>query len=236
MQGGFAMSLYAIADTHLSLTANKPMDSFPGWQNYVQRLEQNWNHLVEPKDFVVIAGDVSWAMSLNEMEEDLRFLHRLNGTKILLKGNHDYWWSTRKKIENFLLEKGFDSIFLVHNSAFQAGPDVVCGSRGWLLEPEEPADQKILAREVARLKLSVNAARQLEGEPVVFLHYPPVGPSGVCEEIVNVLRQEQISRCYYGHLHGNAARFCMKTELNGIHFSLISADYLEFCPILIDKF
>lgn len=230
------MSLFAIADTHLSLCTNKPMDAFPGWSDYVQRLEKNWNAVVSPQDFVVIAGDVSWAMDFKELAADFRFLHQLNGKKIILKGNHDYWWNTRTKMEAFIIEQGFDSIFLLHNSAFQAGSVVICGSRGWMMDGEEPSDQKILNREVLRLKLSIDAGRQLTGDPVVFLHYPPLSSGGLCQEICDLLKQEKITRCYYGHLHGYAARYSINKTVDNIHFSLISADYLGFCPILIDKF
>lgn len=230
------MSLFAIADTHLSLCANKPMDAFAGWDGYVNRLKKNWNAVVSPDDYVVIAGDISWAMDFKELEADFCFLHNLNGKKIILKGNHDFWWSTRRKIENFIEEKGFDSISIVHNSAFQAGPVVVCGSRGWMMDTAEAADQKILNREVMRVKLSIDAGRQLAGEPVVFLHYPPLGPNGVCTELFDLLKSEGITRCYYGHLHGDAARYSINQTIDGIHFALISADYLGFCPILTDKF
>lgn len=230
------MSLFAIADTHLSLNSNKPMDSFPGWENYVRRLETRWNSIVTPDDYVVIAGDISWAMNFMELEKDFQFLEHLNGKKLLLKGNHDYWWSTRKKIEDFLKEKSFTSISLVHNSACQAGPVVVCGSRGWMLDSAEAADLKILNREVQRVKMSIAAARGLQGEPIVFLHYPPVSQNGTCHEIVNLLAAEGIKRCYYGHLHGDGARYTVNQMVDGIHFSLISADYLGFCPILIEKF
>lgn len=230
------MSLFAIADTHLSLNTNKSMDCFPGWEDYVRRLRERWNAVVSPDDFVVIAGDISWAMSLEQAEADFRYLHELNGKKLILKGNHDFWWNTRKKIENFLFENGFSSIHIVHNSAFQAGPIAVCGSRGWLLDGVEEADQKILNREVQRVKTSIDAARKLEGEPVVFLHYPPVSQSEVCEELLALLKAENIKRCFYGHLHGNGARYTVKQVIDDIQFSLISADYLGFCPILIEKF
>lgn len=230
------MSLFAIADTHLSLGTNKAMDAFPGWDGYVQRLQKNWNKVVSPGDYVVIAGDISWAMNFAELEADFQFLHALNGTKILLKGNHDFWWDTRSKIEGFLAQKGFDSIHILHNSAFLAGPDVVCGSRGWMLDAQETADQKILNREVLRLQMSLAAAAQMEGRRFVFLHYPPVSAAGVCEPIVELLQKEGITRCYYGHLHGEAARYSIRQNINGIYFSLISGDYLGFCPILIDKF
>lgn len=230
------MSLFAIADTHLSFGTNKPMDSFIGWTNYVSRLEENWNNVVKSDDSVVIAGDISWAMNFDELVADFDFLHKLNGTKIILKGNHDYWWNTRTKIEAFIAAHGFDSIQILHNSACAVGTKVVCGSRGWMFDNTQESNQKILNREVMRLKLSIDAGKKLEGTPIVFLHYPPITASETCNGILALLKAEKIERCYYGHLHGASTRYAVNEVVEGIRFALISADYLEFCPILIEKF
>ena len=141
------MALYAIADLHLSLGTDKPMDVFRGWENYVSRLEQNWRALVTEDDTVVIAGDISWGMRLEETERDFTFLNSLPGKKLLLKGNHDYWWSTRNKIETYFAEHGFDTLELVFNSAARVGDITVCGTRGWLYNAETAEDRKIVARE-----------------------------------------------------------------------------------------
>lgn len=228
------MSLYAIADLHLSLGTDKPMDSFPGWNRYVSRLEENWRRLVEPEDTVVIAGDISWGMTLKQAAADFAFLHQLPGRKLLLKGNHDYWWTTRKKMDDFLAEEGFSSLQIVHNDAAAVdGRLAVCGTRGWFYDAEADADKKVLAREVGRLNASINAARQTGLEPVVFLHYPPVYGGAVCEEMIEALRGQGIGRCYYGHIHGAAARKAVRGKWNDLWLELIAADALSFVPLRV---
>ncbi len=227
------MSLFAIADTHLSLGTDKPMDVFQGWDNYMERLEKNWRALVSPEDTVVIAGDVSWAMGLPQTETDFSFLHSLPGTKLLFKGNHDYWWTTRRKMDDYLAEKGFHTLRIVHNSAEIVGDYAVCGTRGWFYDAEEDADRKVLFREVGRLKLSIDAAQKTGKEPVVFLHYPPVMGDAECPEIMDVLRERGIRRCYYGHIHGPAARKTPVRTVDGITLQLVSCDAVGFMPVLV---
>ena len=201
------MSLFVIADLHLSFGCNKPMDVFPGWKDYTQRLEQNWRSLVKESDTVVIAGDISWAMKLEETEQDFAFIHRLPGQKILMKGNHDYWWSTKSKIERFLQEKGFTSMKVLHNNAYIVENVAVCGTRGWLYNSETEEDIKIVNREVGRLVASLDdAVRQdAHAQPIVFLHYPPVYGNMACAGILDVLETRHIEQCYFGHIHGNQA-------------------------------
>lgn len=229
------MSVFAIADLHLSLGTDKPMDIFNGWNNYVERLEKNWRAIVKPTDTVVIIGDISWAMRLDEAEADFRFIHNLPGRKLILKGNHDYWWITRKKIEDFLKLKGFDSIEIVFNSAALAENIAVCGTRGWFYDcGASEADLKVLNREVGRLNASIDAAMKLDGEPIAFIHYPPVYADFECDEIMQTLIQRGIKKCYYGHIHGTAAgKKAVTGEYKGIKFTLVSCDYTEFFPVLI---
>ncbi|MBQ2668492.1 MAG: metallophosphoesterase [Clostridia bacterium] len=228
------MALYAIADLHLSLGADKPMDVFRGWENYVERLEKNWRNLVTDEDTVVIAGDVSWGMKLEETEKDFAFLHSLPGKKLLLKGNHDYWWSTRNKIDGYLKEKGFDSLEIVFNSAVRVGEITVCGTRGWLYNAETPEDRKIVARENGRLVTSIKAAQALGGTPVVFLHYPPVYDTAECTELLNTMLEYGIKDCYFGHIHGDhAAKKAPIGEYKGIRMHLVSCDYIRFMPKLV---
>lgn len=202
------MSLFVLSDTHLSLNANKSMTVFRGWEDYVARLEKNWRALVSPKDTVVIAGDVSWAMSLEETRADFAFLQSLPGQKLLFKGNHDYWWCTRRKMDAFLQENGFDTLQVVHNDARAVeNRFAVCGTRGWFYDDAEANNAKLLQREAGRLRLSLDAARQTGLEPVVFLHYPPVFDGRVvCEELLDVMRNADVRRCYYGHIHGSGIR------------------------------
>ncbi|MBR1812079.1 MAG: metallophosphoesterase [Clostridia bacterium] len=222
------MSVFVIADTHLSFAANKPMDIFPGWQNYVSRLENNWNRLVTSADTVVIPGDISWGMTLTEAAPDLQFLHKLNGKKILLKGNHDYWWTSMKKLADMKAQNGLDSISFVYNNAAAAENIAVCGTRGWM--PDAGDDDKVLRREAGRLRASLEAAKQTGLEPVVFLHYPPIYDNSVCEEIYNILLEYKIRRCYFGHLHYERTGKFRRVERDGIVFSLVSADSLDFTP------
>lgn len=229
------MSVYAIGDTHLSFSTPKPMDIFKGWDDYAQRLENNWQRLITNEDTVVINGDISWAMGLEQAEKDLEFLNNLNGTKIILKGNHDYWWNTITKMEKFCKEKGFDTIKFLHNNAYKVGEISIAGTRGWFFDAEKDNVDKVMARECARLRRSIDDARKLGGEVVVFLHYPPVSTVKVCEPIVNVLKENDIKRCYYGHLHGGAINGAINEVYDGVNFQLVSADYLQFCPLFINK-
>lgn len=228
------MAVYTIADLHLSLDGKKPMDVFPGWNDYVSRLTKNWNALVTPQDTVVIAGDISWAMKLEDADLDFAYLDRLPGKKLLLKGNHDYWWSTRKKIEAYLTNRGFSTLSIVHNSAVPVGEIAVCGTRGWLYNAETPEDQKIVNREVGRLTTSLREAELLGLRPVVFLHYPPLYDDQRCEEILNVLKEWNIRDCYFGHIHGSqAAKRAVVGEYSGIKMHLISCDTVQFTPVLV---
>ena len=228
------MAVYTIADLHLSLDGKKPMDVFPGWNDYVSRLTKNWNALVTPQDTVVIAGDISWAMKLEDADLDFAYLDRLPGKKLLLKGNHDYWWSTRKKIETYLTDRGFSTLSIVHNSAVPVGEIAVCGTRGWLYNAETLEDQKIVNREVGRLTTSLREAESLGLRPVVFLHYPPLYDDQRCEEILNVLKEWNIRDCYFGHIHGSqAAKRAVVGEYSGIKMHLISCDTVQFTPVLV---
>lgn len=225
------MSLFAIADTHLSFGTDKPMDSFIGWNDYVSRLEKNWNSVVSSKDTVVIAGDISWAMNFDELKADFDFINSLNGEKIILKGNHDYWWNTANKMNKFIAENNFDKIKILHNNSYNVDGISVCGSRGWMFESEEAHDEKILNREVNRLKMSLDSAEC--DEKIVFLHYPPITTYCKCDEILNLLNEYGIKKCFFGHLHGVAAKLAVDDNVNGIDFKLISCDRLGFTPKLV---
>ena len=226
------MAIYTIGDLHLSLGCEKPMDIFPGWQGYMEKLEHHWNTLVRPEDTVVLAGDTSWAMKLEDTAEDFSFMHRLPGQKLLLKGNHDYWWTTVKKMERFLQEKGFDSLHILHNNSILAEGLAVCGTRSWMFDVGEPHDEKVMNRELGRLRTSLEAAPE-GAERVAFLHYPPVYPNANAQQVIDLLKEYNVKRCFYGHLHGNAIRFAVQGMVDGIEYRLISADALAFCPYKI---
>ena len=224
------MSLFTISDLHLSLSADKSMTVFRGWENYTERIKSNWLRLVKENDTVVIPGDFSWGLKLSETLEDFKFLESLPGKKILLKGNHDLWWSTVKKVNEFFKENNITSVELLFNNAFKIENRVLCGTRGWFYEQSE--DDKIRKREVGRLILSLNAAENLGGEKVVFLHYPPVYGDYVCNDIIAVLKQFNIKTVYHGHIHGSGFNNCI-SEYEGIKFKLISADCIDFTPFFI---
>ncbi len=229
------MSLFTIADLHLSLNGEKPMDVFRGWQNYVQRLEENWRRVVKEGDTVVVAGDISWAMKLEDTLQDFQFLHSLPGEKILLKGNHDYWWSTRSKIDQFLAANGFSDMKVLFNCAYLAEGKVLCGTRGWLYNSETAEDRKIVAREAGRLSMSLAEGKKLGDNLVAFLHYPPVYDNMECREILELLAENNIRHCYFGHIHGQyAAQKALVGEYKGVKMHLISADYVQFCPVRVE--
>lgn len=225
------MALFAIADTHLSLSTDKSMNVFSGWDDYVERLENHWRELITDDDTVVIAGDISWGMNLEQAKQDFAFLDTLPGKKLILKGNHDYWWTTRRKMDRFFEENGWDTLRIVHNDCVVVDEYAVCGTRGWFFDAEEDADKLVLMREAGRLRTSIRAAKETGKKPIVFLHYPPRYADQICEEILDVLHEERITHCYYGHIHSNGIRLAVQGEVEGIHYRLISADALRFCPI-----
>lgn len=224
--------IYAIGDLHLALSTDKPMDIFGGWDGYMERLEQNWRQTITAADTVVIAGDVSWAMKLPDTEADFRFLESLPGHKLLMKGNHDYWWSTRSKMERYFTESGLNSLEILHNSAVTVEKYALCGSRGWMFENGAPHDRKIVEREAGRIALSLAAAPP-DSERLLFLHYPPAFGGQSIPEFFDVMEQYGVKRCYYGHLHGSATRDATQGYCNGVELRLISADHLKFTPLPI---
>ena len=226
------MSLYVLGDPHLSFGVDKPMDIFQGWGNYVERLEKNWKEIISDEDTVVLAGDISWGMNLNEALDDFRFIDSLPGRKIMLKGNHDYWWDTKTKIERFFAQNDITTISVLFNNAYRVGDIAICGTRGWFYDAKDSQDTKVINREAGRLRISIEAAKQLGGEIVVFLHYPPVFAGRECPEMMNVLFEYDIKKCYYGHLHGKkTASLATVGNYKGIEFKLIACDYTQCKPI-----
>lgn len=223
------MALYAIGDLHLSLTANKSMEVFgEAWHNYVNRIEASLSALTA-EDTLLLAGDTSWGIDMAEAEADFRFLDRFPAKKLLLKGNHDYWWSTVNKMNGFFAEKGMNSFDFLHNNCHFYGDYALCGTRGWFQEEnQKPPDAKVLNREVMRLETSLRAAGE---RPILcFLHYPPLYQGYECPEILALLKKYRVRSCFYGHLHGPVIRRRFEGGRDGTSFSLISADYLGFVP------
>lgn len=229
------MAIYAMSDFHLSLGTDKPMDVFKGWDNYMDRIQANCMEVLTDEDTLVIGGDISWGMKIEDCLLDFQFIENLPGQKILLKGNHDYFWSTRSKMERFFKEQGFHSMKILHNNAIEVEGFAFCGTRGWVQDGSEPADQKVIQREVGRLQMSIKEAKKMELPILCFLHYPPVFHGTECEEIMNVLLEEEIPNCFYGHIHGSAQRFIVEGPYKGIELKLVSADYLHFKPFLLEN-
>ena len=225
------MSLFVIGDTHLSLGTDKPMDVFGGWQDYVNRLSSNWQKVVKNEDMVVIAGDISWAMTLDNCFADFSFLHSLPGKKILLKGNHDYWWTSMKKMNEYCEKNGFSSINFLHNNCFFYGDYALCGSRSWFFDVSEPQDDKVMRREIGRLKASFEAAGD---KPIIaFLHYPPIYGSEKAHQVLELIEQYNVKKVFYGHLHGKTISYAFNGVFDGVEYKLISADSVDFCPYYI---
>lgn len=224
------MALFVLGDTHLSLGGNKPMDVFGGaWVDYVDKLKAGFQ-VIQETDTVVLCGDISWGMSLQEAKPDFQFLQELlPGRKILLKGNHDYWWETVSKMTRFFEAEGLENFEFLHNNCLCYGDVALCGTRGWFLDVEKgPHNEKMLRREVMRLEASLKAAG--DREKICFLHYPPLYQGYHCQEITALLTQYQVPRCYYGHLHGRSTRAAFEGDYQGTAFALVSADHLHFTP------
>ncbi len=228
------MALFALGDTHLSLGTDKPMDIFRGWQDYTRRLEQNWRAVVSDNDTIVLCGDISWAMKLENTYNDFSFIHSLPGKKIILKGNHDYWWMTKKKMDNFIEANNFSSISILFNNCFVYDNLVLCGTRGWSYDCPA-SEQLVLLREAGRLRMSLTEGAKTGLESVVFLHYPPLYGDYRCDEIMEVLHEFGVKRCVYGHLHGAAHQKACIGTFEGISMKLVSADYCGFMPVLLDN-
>ena len=227
------MALYTIGDLHLSLGGDKPMDKFGEiWRDHPQKLIEGFQ-IVGKDDLTVLCGDLSWAMSLSAAEEDFRFIHELPGRKLIMKGNHDYWWSTATKAYKFFAEKGFDSIEILHNNAYIYEDFALCGTRGWFFEEDHGTehDRKMMLREVQRLEASLKAGG--EREKIVFLHYPPVFQNYRCEEILSLLQKYRVKQCYYGHIHGKGCPLAYNGWIGCTKFRLVSADWVKFHPVEI---
>lgn len=229
------MALYAISDLHLPIGVDKPMDIFGSkWKNYVGRLEENWKNIVTDNDAVVINGDISWAMYLDESIPDFAFIDSLPGRKIISKGNHDYWWTTMSKLNKFLEENKFNSIEFMQNNAIMYKNIAICGTRGWSYLGNGEAgedDKKIYERELGRLELSINDAKRYNPERIiVFFHFPPINTDLMETGFSKILKENGIDLCLYGHLHNAIRQNIVEGEHDGIKYMLVSCDYRDFMP------
>ncbi len=235
------MSLFSIADLHLSLASPKPMDIFGArWTDHTEKIEKRWRAVINGDDTVVVPGDISWAIDLAGALPDLKFIDSLPGTKILGKGNHDYWWSTAAKIGNLFEAEGITTIRLLQNNAYECDDYIIAGTRGWYvddkLQQTETADyEKIVARENIRLRLSLEAADKLRAETgkeiLVYFHFPPAFRDFRCNEFIKTMKEFGIKSCYYGHIHGNYL-IPRTTVTDGISMTIVAADYLNFIPMI----
>ncbi|MEG2053590.1 MAG: metallophosphoesterase [Oscillospiraceae bacterium] len=225
------MAIYTIADLHLSLGTDKPMDIFPGWENHAMRIKNNWEKTVKENDTVVIPGDISWAMKIENCLQDFLFIEKLPGKKIILKGNHDYWWTTMRKMDTFLENNNIKSISFLLNNSYIVENVAICGTRSWLFDVGEAHDLKVMNRELMRLRASLNAAG--DSEKIVFLHYPPIYYNAKSEEVIEILKEYNIKQCFYGHLHAASINYAIQGNVDGIKYKLISADALRFMPFKI---
>ena len=235
------MSIYTIGDLHLSFHENKPMDIFgENWKGHEEKIKQDWINKVKEKDLVILPGDFSWSTYLKDTYDDFKYLNSLPGKKLLLKGNHDYWWTTLKSMRKFLKENDFQNIDFIFNNAYEFENYIFAGTRGWSQTEEE--NERFLNRETQRLELSLKQAKEIQEkrlqeenikkEIIVFMHYPPITNKQIeaneTTSFVRIMKEYGVNRCYYGHLHGIAIKEAVEREYLGIKFKLVSADGLDF--------
>lgn len=227
------MALYAIGDLHLCLGAPKPMDIFGGaWVGYMDKLKEGMS-VIGPEDTTVLLGDLSWALDLQEANADFSWINDIPGKKIILKGNHDYWWSTAAKFQKFCEENSFSDMHLMNNNHYDYESWAICGTRGWFFEEERSSDhdEKVFRRELMRLEASLKSAG--EKTKLVFLHYPPKYKGYECQEIIALLKKYDVRQCFFGHLHGASHGLAMEGLWDGIDYRLVAADKLNFKPLLV---
>ena len=224
------MALYAIGDLHLCLGAPKPMDIFGGaWVGYMDKLKEGLSVVTE-EDTLVLLGDLSWSLDLANAKADFAWINEIPGRKIILKGNHDYWWSTAAKFYKFCDEHGFSNMHILNNNCYEYDGWAICGTRGWIFEEERSGqhDEKVFRRELIRLEASLKAAGEMK--KMVFLHYPPRYKGYECREILDLLEKYEVRMCYYGHLHGGSHKLAMEGPWDGVEFRLVASDYTGFKP------
>ncbi len=223
------MSIYAISDLHLSYNTDKPMDIF-GWKDYENKIKENWNSKIKENDLVILGGDFSWSMDLEDTYKDFEFIHNLPGNKILIKGNHDYWWGTLTKMKKYINKIGFNDINFLYNNSYEFEGKSICGTRGWNFSDLQEEDEKIYNREIQRLRLSLEDAVKKYGnekEIIVCLHYPPLKTNEI-SDFVRIMEEYNVTKCIYGHLHGPAHKFVVEKDIDNIQYIMTSCDYTNF--------
>ena len=229
------MSIYVIGDLHLSFNTQKPMDIFgENWTGHEEKIKRDWLQKVKDEDLVVLPGDFSWETYLENTKKDFEYLNSLPGKKILLKGNHDYWWTTITSMRKFLKENNFENIGFLYNNSYEFENKILCGTRGWSITDEE-TNEKLINRELIRLELSLQDGVNKYGtdkEIIVFMHYPPITKAKIITgqeaKFVEMMRKYKVKRCFYGHLHGTSIADAVEGNIEGIELKLVSADGLDF--------
>ena len=233
------MAIFAISDLHLSLGGDKPMDIFGSkWDDHIEKMKSRWNSIITENDIVVIPGDISWATYIDDAVCDFDYINNLNGNKLILKGNHDYWWTTQNKMNLFLEKNSFNTIKILQNSAYLYDGTAICGTRGWTIPSAESngEDRKIFEREKQRLILSLESAKALNpNRIIVAMHYPPMDKNNINYDLLNIMKEYKVSECVFGHLHAAAHANAPVGTFGEIKCRLVSCDYLNFTPILIDR-
>ena len=222
------MSIYIIGDLHLGFAENKPMDIF-GWGNHIEIIEKDWKEKVKEDDTVILAGDFSWATYLEDTKMDFEYINKLPGKKILLEGNHDYWWNTLSKMRTFIDENKFSNIDFLRNNGYLIEDKIIVGTRGWSFT-ESDNSEKMISRELIRFENSIQdgISKQKNNEEIIAVfHYPPIA-KGVSSPFLEMMKKYNINRCYYAHLHGKSHQEAIQGEIEEIDFKLISSDYLGF--------
>ena len=231
------MSIYVIGDLHLYFSIDKPMNIFGyNWENHAEKIKDNWIKKVKETDTVLIPGDFSWATYLEDTYKDFEFLNNLPGRKILLKGNHDYWWTTLNKMNNYIKNSGFENIDFLYNNSFLIEDKIITGTRGWISNLNNE-NLKILKRENERLKLSIKSGIEKYGEEkeiIVLMHYPPFIKDNMEVDFIKTLKEYNVKKCYYGHLHSDSHKEAIEGKIEDIEFKLISSDYMNFDLLKID--
>ena len=237
------MSIYTIGDLHLSFNEDKTMKIFvTNWEGYEEKIKKDWLKKVKEQDIVVLPGDFSWSTYLKDTNKDFEYINKLPGKKILLKGNHDYWWSTVTSMRKYIKENGMENIDFLYNNSYKYEDTIIVGTRGWNLQDDEES-KKMINRETSRLELSIQdglKSKENNEDIIAFMHYPPIVKQNVqnneTNEFIRILQKYEIKRCYYAHLHSTAIRDAVEGEYFGIEFKLVSADGLDFELLkIVDK-
>lgn len=230
--------IYAIADLHLDITKEKDMSVFGGnWDNYEEKIFTKWQKKIDSDDLVLIPGDISWALKLEDVIKDLNRIENLNGRKIILKGNHDYWWNSLKKLNSL----GYKTIDFMQNNSFIYNNSIIVGTRGWESRDTkgfDETDEKVFARELLRLELSIQSGLKFidkDKEIIAIMHYPPFDKKLIPNEFELIFKKYNIKKVIYGHIHGNQAKYMPNTIINDIRYYCVSGDLIDFDPILITE-